>query len=177
VAFRKQITGHCGITQMEAATARAAKSADDAHAAADFAAAQLAEAVTACTKLQYHLDRQIADTARVQDAAAQQAAHAAAEAADRVDQALADQLLLLQGNFDAQLLQQEAAAAGTLQKALDDAHEHRRMLLEQAASERCGLLCKSSSTPSVRRHAILSQLPCHPMISSPTMQITAVQGR
>jgi hypothetical protein len=136
VTYRKQVTGHCGIMQMEAATARAAKSADDAHAAADLASAQLADATAGCAKLQHQLDRQILDTARLRDAAAQQAADAAAEAADRLDQALAEQRLQLQGGFDARLLQQGAAAAGALQKALDDAHEHRRMLLEQAASER-----------------------------------------
>lgn len=121
--------------QMEAAEARAAKATDDMQAAADLAAEQLAEAVAACAKLQHQLDRQIADTASLQDAAAEQAADAVEEAAAHLDQALVDQRLQLQGGFDVLLLQQEAVAMGALQKVLDDAHEHRRMLLEQAASE------------------------------------------
>lgn len=139
--------------QMGAAQTHAAKATEDTQAAADLAAAQLAEAVAECAELQHQLDRQILDTASLQDAAAQQAADAASEAADRLDQALADQRLQLQGAFDAQLLQQEAATAEALQKALDDAHEHRRMLLEQAGSERCGLPCTSSSTIALRCRA------------------------
>jgi hypothetical protein len=123
--------------QMDAAQADAARSSDESRAAAHLAAEQLAAALAECDKLQHQLERQVADMASLQDASTQQAAQAAVTATDRLQQALADQRLQLQGSFNTQLSQQEAAAAGVLQKALDDACEHRHMLLAQAASERC----------------------------------------
>lgn len=122
--------------QIAAAEAAAETLRDGAATAQRLAAEQLVAVQDQCAALQQQLDNQSRAMVELREVSAHQAADAAALAAERLEQALMEQRLQLQSDYDRRLLENEAAAADALQQALDAAAEHRRMLMAQAETER-----------------------------------------